>query len=158
MLRRPVLISLLCAALTASAASDALTGDWQVNGGGAVLRVAAPADEGAAMNIVWLDGPDWSIAPGTVIGTATPGSAPGVYDLRLDVDPDGRSRTRTATFAVRMTDADTLDFEAYSHRTGISLWRWVPYLFRVTIVRNKQQPHGLDGARRVGAAPQYIVL
>ena len=156
---RPVLvICLLMAGLRAAAVSDVLAGDWQVNGGGALLRIAGPAAEGGDMDIIWLDGPDWSIRPGTVIGSARRGSAPGVYDLRLMASPDGRKRLREATFAVEMPDADTLDFRAYSRGLAVSLWRWVPYLFRVTVERGRERPQGLDGAKRAGAAPQFVVL
>ncbi len=157
--RAAAAICMLWAASAVHAATDVLTGDWRVNGGGATLRIGAPAADGGSMTVTWLDGPDWSIEPGTLVGTATPGSEPGVYDLRLAVDPDsGGRRSRTAAFAVHMPDGDTLDFRPYNHRTTVSLWRWVPYLFRVTVVKGREHPEGLDGARRVGATPRFVVL
>lgn len=140
-------------------AADPLEGDWQVNGGGACLRFATPDIDGDPLRVIWLDGDDWRIPPGTVIGHAVPGATPGVYDCSLSVNPAGRRRHTTATFVLRMTDdGDGLSFEAYRRNRRISLWRWIPYLFRVTVISGSNRPAGLDGARRICAEPQFIVL
>lgn len=158
--RSVLTVMLAAAAWLCACAADALEGDWQVHGGGACLRVCPAPVPGAPMAVLWLDGPDPSIAPMEQIGEAVPGAEPGLYDFRVKADPaSGKKRARYMSFAVRLTDsADGLAFEAYNRGRRVSLWRWIPYLFRVTVSEPRRRPAGLDGARRVGAPPQFIVL
>lgn len=157
--RRLAALALSLAGTLAAAASDPLEGDWQVNGGGATLRFECGAARDGSLDIVWLDGPALDIAPGTRIGSAVPGATPGVYDCRMEAGPEpGGKRSRT-TFALRLgADADSFSFEAYRRNLRISLRRLLPYLFRVAVIEGSNRPSGLDGGRRLGAAPQFIVL
>lgn len=143
--------------------ADPLTGRWQVNGDGAVFDIVeAPGIPG---ELLWryVDGADLSIAPGTVVGTARRGASPGLYDCRLSCDPHkktGATEGRTVAFTATLDNntADNLVFHYYRHRRRVSLWRMLPYLFRVSVETNVEHPAGLEGARRVDAPQQYIVL
>lgn len=155
---RRLLMTALAAFVLAqgAVAADPLEGDWKINGDGATLRFVASSGEGGRLDVLWLDGPALDIAPLTVIGSAVPGAAAGTYDCCLDTGL-GRQRRR-ATFALRLNGDGGLAFEAYRRRARISLWRLVPYLFRVSVIKQTDRPSGLDGARRVGAPPSFIVI
>lgn len=160
MLRHLTLVLLAAAVPTvACLGADALEGEWRIYGEGAVLRVNPPEREGGPMEIVWMDGPAVRLLPGTVIGTARPGAAPGLYDFSVQVDPTGRARSRHVTFAARLSqDGDDLIFETYDTRRRVSIWRIVPYFFRVGLTKGDRRPDGLDGARRTDAPPKFLVL
>lgn len=156
-------VTAIIVALTASlaaAASDPLAGRWAVGDGGAVLDIVEMPGVGGNLEIRWVDGPDFSILPGTPIGVACSTSEAGKYDCRVTTDPRrARSPARKVDFVLEL-DGNTGDSFSMSHyRRGrrVTLWRWLPYLFRMSI-SNSEVPAGLDGARRVDAPPSYVVL
>lgn len=150
---------IVCCGLT-SAAADALQGRWRIHGGGATLDFVTTAGSDGGIDIVWYDGPDLSIPQGTVIGHAVPGARTGEYDCHISTDPrrPGSASKHAADFRIRLTDGDNMAFEAYRRTRRVSLWRWLPYLFRVTVVSEDNRPADLDGASRVDATPRFIVI
>lgn len=159
MTRRLAALVLWLAGVPAAAASDPLEGDWQVNGGGASLRFETGAYRDGSLDIVWLDGPALDIAPGTRVGSAVPGAGAGVYDCRMEACPGPSGKRSRATFVLRLgPDADSFVLEPYRRNRRISLRRLLPYLFRVAVIERSDRPSGLDGGRRLGSAPKFIVL
>ncbi|MDE6288769.1 MAG: hypothetical protein K2M00_08310 [Muribaculaceae bacterium] len=143
--------------------ADPLTGRWQVNGDGAVFDIVEAPGIPGELQWRYVDGADLSITPGTVVGTARRGASPGLYDCRLNCDPHKKSgvpegRTVAFTATLDATTGDNLVFHYYKHRRRISLWRVLPYLFRITVESSVEHPAGLEGARRADAPQQYIVL
>ena len=141
--------------------SQPVEGDWQVNGGGATLRFEPSRGDEGRLNIVWLDGPDLAIEPGTIIGSAIVTSQPGVYDCAVDTDPRGKGdRRHYARFVVKL-DADTGDsftFAPYEQGVRFQLQALLPYWWRRPVKQVDTRPAGLDGARRVGAPKQFVEL
>lgn len=160
-MRSLLIIFSLFAAITMHAA-DPLEGRWQVNGDGALVDIVATAGTSGVMEMRWVDGPDLSIEPGTVVGTITPSSTAKVYDCHALVDPrqSNVAKQRKVYFAIRFLgdSANDIGFEAYERRRRISLWRWIPYMFRVSLTKEASRPNELDGASRVTDYPDYIVL
>lgn len=162
----PRLIAILTALTlyaTAAHAADPLEGLWRVNGGGAVLEFAPEPGNSGRLTIAYIDGPDMSIIPGTVIGNAIPAGNPGKYDCRMSTDPrpDRRhGRNDNLAFTIEFSDenADAISLVYYRHKGRVSLARWIPYLFRVTYRPAPEGAGAPDGARREGAPPQFIVL
>lgn len=159
-MRFATLISALLFAVSAVMGADPLQGRWQINGGGALLDFTPAVSAGGALDIVWCDGPDLRIPQGAVIGSAVPSGTPGVYDCRILLDPrsDRTAGRRSATFRLTLGGRDSFSLEPYRPRRTVSLWRWLPYLFRVTVINEENRPAGLDGAARVGADPRFIVI
>lgn len=151
----------IAAALWALAAWGAypVEGEWQLNGGGARLRFEQSAGAEGTFDIVWVDGPDFSIEPGTVVGHAVASPTPGVYDCSVDTDPRGKGdRRRRARFVIKL-DADTGDsfsFAPYEQGIRFSPQALLPYWWRRPFKSVDTRPDGLDGARRVGAPKQYL--
>ncbi len=146
-----------------AAAADPLTGRWQINGDGAVVDIVESGTPGGTLSMLWVDGPeDISLDAGTVIGTITPAPNVGTYDCHALVNPSahrkGRRRYHDFTVTLSKDDINSLTFTEYRRTSTVSLWRWIPYLFRVTVINSSNRPGGLDGARRVDAPPTYIVL
>lgn len=158
---KAVLLALALAAATAASATDPLEGRWEINGRGATVDIAPAPGQPGVLEMSVADSPDMSVAPGTVIGTVVPSSVTGVYDCRVSSDPRGIHHKRgTVAFTIEFADdtGDAVRFNYYRHRRRVSLWRWIPYLFRVAVVSPAESPANLDGARRAGSPDRYIVL
>ena len=144
-----------------SRAASPLQGDWQMNGGGALLRFAPAAGSQADLDIVWLDGPALDIPEGTVIGSAVASPEAGVYDCRVDFDPRGRGdRRKYVRFVIRIDKktSDSFTITPYEQKTRVSLHALLPYWWRRPLRTVDTRPGGLDGARRVGAPKQFVEL
>lgn len=155
----------ICAVLVlinlAAVAASPIEGEWQVTNRGARLCFRASAGAPGSYDIVWMDGPDFSITPGTVIGYANETPETGVFDCRVSTDPRGKGdKKRYARFVIRL-DADTGDtfkFAPYEQGVKISLYSLLPYWWRRPVKTVNNRPSGLDGARRVGAPNPYVEL
>lgn len=158
---RIVSIALFIALGLPAFAASPIEGDWQVYGGGAALRFAPSRGAAGSFDIIWLDGPELSIEPGTVVGKALETATPGVYDCRVERDPRGKAdKHRYANFVVRL-DADTGDsftFAPYEQRTKFSIQALLPYWWRRSFKKVDSRPSNLDGARRIGAPKPYVEL
>lgn len=160
---RPALLVVAALSSLAAAATDPIEGRWTVNGGGAVIEIARAPGADERFSVTMVDSPDLKVAPGTVLGYACPAPATGRYDCHLSADPSPRHRRaggRKVDFSIEFADgtSDAIIFSYYQKGRRISLWRWLPYLFRVTVSDPHRDSSGLDGARRLGAPPRTIVI
>lgn len=162
MIARRLLACLMAAMIwLTAAAADPIVGRWQVNAGGAVFDIKPLPGNSEALVMLWVDGPDFSLEPGTEIGRLYPSATPGSYDCRAATDPRRAGiRKRTADFVITFSDTDpnTLILRAYHRRKRVSLWRWIPYFFRITIIQDSNRPEDLEGARRIDSPPRTIEL
>ena len=160
-MKRTLVACIITGIAWAIQAASPIEGDWIVNNSGVVLRFVRASEGTAFYDILWIDGPDLSILPGTKVGSATATPDLAVYDCSVVTDPRGSSdKKRYARFAIRL-DADTGDsfvFTPYEQGVKFSLQSLLPYWWRRPIKTVNTRPNGLDGARRVGAPDQYIEL
>lgn len=162
-MHRFALAALLSAVAFAALATDPIEGRWTVNGGGAVIEIARAPGADERFCVTMVDSPDFSLAPGTLLGYVDPAPAPGRYDCHLSSDPSPRHRGRSnrkVNFSIEFAggNSDAITFHYYQKGRRISLWRWLPYLFRVTVRESRDDASGLDGARRLDAPPRVIVI
>ncbi|MDE6269609.1 MAG: hypothetical protein K2M12_01975, partial [Muribaculaceae bacterium] len=93
------------------------------------------------------DSPDMSLVPGTLIGTMQRTPSPGRFVARMVQNPSApHGRKRNLLF--KLTPEGNISFEVINTGRRISLWRWIPYLFRVTVIENRQAPADTQGAVR----------
>lgn len=159
---RLILIYLLTLTATVSLrGASPIEGDWRMSRDGALLRIRASNGNADSFDIIWLDGPDFSIEPGKVIGHAFLSPTPGVYDCSVMTDPRGRGdKHRYARFVIRL-DADTADsftLAPYEQGVKFSPLSLLPYWWRRPLRPVDTRPSGLDGARKVGAPKQFVEL
>lgn len=141
----------------ASSPHEPVEGLWRMNGGGALIQISPDGDR---LSMLYLDGPDLSIPPGTPIGYLVAGAEAGVYDCHATVDPRGRQSLQAgAAFVVRLKgdNADELEFDAYRDRPKLTVRVRMPWLFNVNVSR-PDSPRGLDGGRRADSPPPFVVL
>lgn len=158
--RRPIAALAAIVALTALGA-DPIEGRWQIHGHGAIIDIIEAPGVPGNLEVLAVDCPDMSIAPGTRLGTMTPGGRPGTYDCSMITDPRGDSRSgrgERRSMAVTL-HGDRLEFKFYNRGVQVSLRRWLPYLFRITVVSESNRPDWLDGASRVDDSnPTFITI
>lgn len=142
--------------------ADPVEGLWRVSANGPLLRIAADNSSTDALNIIWEDGEQLSIVPGTVIGYAVPSPRKGVYDCHTSLVPAGKKKgSKSEThFVIRLLKgANDIAFEPYEQSIQVDVHRILPWwLRRISVKKTDTRPQGLDGARRVGAPPRNLDL
>ena len=151
-------LTLLLAALCALAA-DPIVGRWRILGSSDVVDIR-PADVADEFVMLWVDGDDCSIMPGTVVGRLTAAPAPGLYDCRMPIDPTGDTNPKVweATVTISPSDPYTFTFGHYERRNSLNVRNLLPRWLRVSVSRKDSRPNNLDGARRVDSPPRFVSL
>ncbi len=156
------ILSLFMLLIPAIFAADPLVGRWQVNGGGALIDIVARAGNDGSLAMLWIDGPDLSIPEGTEIAVIYPTHTIGTYDCRASSDPvrTANARTRDINFVIKFDENtnNSVGFHTYQRKRKISLWRWIPYLFRISLINESNRPNNLEGATRVTDIPRQITI
>lgn len=148
---RVAVLLLSVAAAVSGYGRDAAEGDWRMTGSGVEFAVTQSATEADVLDLTLLHAEDMSLLPGTHIGTMRRTPESGRYVARIAVNPSGAKGRRMRNVLVKFTDEGSLIFEPYRSGKRISLWRWIPYLFRVTVIEDGREPAGINGAVRLGA-------
>ncbi|MDE6310293.1 MAG: hypothetical protein K2L96_00550 [Muribaculaceae bacterium] len=137
-----------------AAASDPVEGLWQMSptGGGAVFELQACPGQRGVFELRMIESPDWRIPPGTVCGRVMAAARPGVYECVMDAAPGAKKKSLKGAYTATLELDDTghrLLFKPYSRHRRVSLHRWLPYFFRVTLERENPRPSDLEGAVRI---------
>jgi len=127
--------------------SDPICGIWQMGGDGATFAVIPRQGSSAVFDIVLVDSPDMSVLPGLIMGKAASTGKPGHYDAEFDSSTGPVKRNRRCIIV--LDNEGGLTFNSYKKGKNISLWRWLPYLYRVTITDRNTRPANADGAVRI---------
>lgn len=136
---------LLFVAAVAASAADPLCGRWRMTSGGAEIEIAPHPTDADTYSVTLYHSEDYTIPAATPIGQIRRTATPGRYVATLCDNPTAPfPKKRSLVVSVR-TDG-TLGFEPYSKGRRISLWRWIPYLFRVTVIERGHQPSDTEGA------------
>ena len=148
------------AAIFPCRAADPIEGRWNIGNGEAVVDVKPSVRGDGYFDIIWVDGADCSVLPGTAVGTMTATPKPGLYDCRMPLDPVGRTNPKTweATVTLDEKDPDNFTFGHYERRMQVSMRNLLPRWLRITVNRKDTRPGNLDGGRRVGAPPRFVSL
>lgn len=167
-MKHAALTAMLAAAVFAAgaAAPDSLSldapgatppeGIWRMLPEGAVFAVR-PAPAAGCYELVVLDSPDYTVAPGTPMGTMSPTATPWVYDAALSGAP-GRAGSAVRNFMVEVDpEGGRLKMRSYSGSHRLSVRRWAGYLFRLS-VDPPNRPDSDDGAVRLAPQPGEIVF
>jgi len=131
-----------------------LEGVWLMSADGAMIAIESESGNAGSYKVTLVDSPDFTVRPGTPLGTLTATARPGVYDLTLTTVPglrkDYKDRLgRRHNYILETKENGRFTLSAYHRGRRISLRRWLPYLFRVSVVENATRPEGIDGAVRI---------
>lgn len=130
-----------------SRGSDPITGIWKIGGDGATIAFLPQAASASAFDIVLLDSPDLSILPGDIIGEAVTTGRLATYDASMNTSP---GTTKRKVKSILTIDKDgRLNIRPYKQGKSVKLWRWLPYLFRISVSEHDTRPDGVDGAVKI---------
>lgn len=132
--------------------ANPVTGIWKIGGDGATVAILPVAASSGRFDIYLLDSPDMSVIPGDKIGSAVSTGETGVFDAEM-ISSQGLREKRQRFIMTLGTDGH-LSFKSYKKGKKISLWRFIPYLFRVSVKSYDTRPESVDGAVRIYPANQ----
>lgn len=127
--------------------SDPLCGLWRMGTDGATVAILPVNASRGRFDIFLIDSPDLSAIPGRLIGNAVSTGSAATYDAEFA--GAGKFHNRRQRFIITLGDDGHLHFKPYKKGKKISLWRWLPYLYRFTITDIDTRPTNADGAVRV---------
>lgn len=139
--------------------ADPIEGRWNLGNGQAVVDIRSAEPRGH-FDMVWVDGADCSVLPGTIVGHIEAAPSQGLYDCRMPVDPLGGTDPKIweATITIHPDDPYAFTFGHYERRTSVNIRNLLPRWLRISINRKDTRPGNLDGARRTDAPPRFISL
>lgn len=129
-------------------------GLWQFTGEGATILVerssrrSSPDALPVSYNIIMASPVDDTVPSGEFIGRMLLTAVSDSYDCYLLADPSHPEKGERR-FTVKLNDPGHLSFVREKSGVSVSLWRWIPYLYRVTVVRRHERDPRLDGAVKV---------
>lgn len=88
------------------------------------------------------------LKPGTLIGTLYATPETDTFKADIAVNPLSKSASRQKQFLLKLKDPTHLTYTKINSGLSISLWRLIPYLFRVTVTNNKSRLD-LDGCIKI---------
>lgn len=125
-----------------------IEGVWRMSGSEGLFAVIA--DPGTIFfKLIVVDSPDRNILPGTVMGACTAAGRADCYDARIYTSGDTGILSKPKRFTVTLDDDGRLIMVPVTNKLKVNLWRFLPYMFRMTVTRVNNRPDNLDGAVRV---------
>lgn len=126
---------------------DPVCGIWQLGGDGAQIAIVNRTGEKSKFDIYLIDSPDMSVIPGAVIGLLSATGKLGTYDAQF-YSVKGPLK-RTMRYIVSLGNDGRMQFDSYKKGKSVALWRWIPYLYRISVTDRNTRPSNADGAVRV---------
>ncbi|MDE5567879.1 MAG: hypothetical protein K2J12_05500 [Muribaculaceae bacterium] len=136
-----------------SRGADPLGGIWRMGPDGATIAILPVAASQGRFEIYLLDSPDMSVIPGGKIGSAVSTGVNGTYDAEFA--GAGKLTAKRQRFIITLSADGNLNFRSYKKGKKISLGRWLPYLYRVSVSDYNTRPTSVDGAIRVYPRGNY---
>ena len=136
-------------------ATDPLEGLWRfrdMDGSGATVLIHRDTARPDRLAVTMMYSPDPDIIPGNICGYITPTARSGTYNASFSSSPvpkPGLSLTGKRDFALTVSEDGVFTLKPYNRTHTLSLRRWLPYLFRVSVVEHPDRPDNLDGAIRI---------
>lgn len=127
--------------------SDPLCGLWRMGTDGATVAILPVNASRGRFDIFLIDSPDLSAIPGRQIGSVVTTGSAATYDAEFV--GAGKFRNKRQRFIITLGDDGHLSLRPYKKGKKISLWRWLPYLYRFTVSDIDTRPTNADGAVRV---------
>lgn len=129
--------------------SAPIEGVWRISGSEGLFAVVA--DPGSIFfRLVVVDSPDRNVLPGTVMGACTAVGRNNSYDAKIYTSGATTGiLSRPRRFTVTLSDEGRLIMVPVTDKLKVNLWRFLPYMFRVSVTRVNDRPNNIDGAVRV---------
>lgn len=126
---------------------DDVEGYWELTAGGALLEFRRTPGKSGSYDIFLIDSPDYTVVPGTKLGSMDATAVAGKFDVILAADPRRGPGGKSRRFIFDIENGK-LRMSAYKVGKTVNIYRLLPYLFRVGIRDTGNRPEGIDGAIR----------
>lgn len=133
-----------------------IEGLWQWVDDGAIIAIerAKTIEAVTTYRMVVIESPHRSIRPGTVMGYLTTTAKQDNFDARIYTDNNLNGLLHSSkSFNIVMSDNSRLAITPYREGISVSLWRWIPYMYRIGISTRGNRPQGLDGCIKIFPLP-----
>ena len=130
-----------------SRGADPVSGIWRFGNEGATVAILPAPASSTHFEIYLLDSPDMSVIPGDMIGSAVSTGETGIFDAEMFSRQ--LLREKRQRFIMTLGRDGHLGFKSYKKGRQISLLRFIPYLFRVSIKSYDTRPESVDGAVKI---------
>lgn len=111
-------------------------------------RIRGTAPAGSVLFVV-LGSPRPAIAPGTVMGWASPAAKNGKWDAWFFTRAEGCTLSGLKRFTLSADDDTRLQMNEVHKGVAANLWRLLPYMYRRVFSNVDDRERGLDGFLRV---------
>lgn len=142
--------------------ASGISGVWRTTKAGAIFELRPMAGHSDSYDVVLVDGADYRICSGTVVGTMHATAKDGVYDASFVSDPasTGKMSLKGKQRCMVTFDDNNLrcTFSPYGRGKRLALYRLVPYLFRVAVVDDSRRQPDIHGAVRIDVTSQPVSL
>lgn len=126
----------------------AIEGVWRISGSEGIFAVAA--DPGTIFfKLIIVDSPDRNMLPGTVMGACTAAGRNDCFDARIFTSGNTGLLSRPKRFTLTLSEDGRLIMVPVTNKLKLNLWRFLPYMFRMSVTRVNDRPDNLDGAIRI---------
>ena len=128
-------------------------GLWQFLPDGAVVAIERSDNRDGysaqKFNVVIVKSGDAEVEEGTLIGNIFSSATANHFTAELFSNVKGETASKKKKFVLTLTDKGHLAFVMEKGKFRLDFWRWLPYLFRLSVERNKGIPGGVDGCVRL---------
>ncbi len=108
-------------------------------------------------NVIMTESVDDEVEVGTLIGYVYATADPTRFKAKLFTNIHGYKSSKLKNFELTLSDKAHLNFMASNNKIRLDFWRWIPYLFRVSVVRNKESNVGTTGCVKIFPETQEAI-
>ena len=127
-----------------------IEGIWQFMPDGATVAVERAEvnidSHISRYNVVTVDD---DVEDGTLIGHIYSSASATQFTAELYSDIHGDKSLKLKKYILDLTDKGRLTFNTGSNKVRLDFWRWLPYLFRISVVRDKKSANIANGCVKI---------
>ncbi len=130
-----------------------IEGVWQFMPDGATIAIERDETASTGLvckyNIVVVNSVDINVDDGALIGTLYPTAKPDCFTANIYTDKQGDKSEKLKKFILTLTDNGHLAMTDKKGKIRLDFWRWLPYLFRISVSRIRSSENALEGCVRL---------
>lgn len=130
-----------------------IEGIWQFMPDGATVAVERAEvnidSHISRYNVVIVSSVDDDVEDGTLIGHIYSSASATQFTAELYSDIHGDKSLKLKKYILDLTDKGRQTFNSGSNKVRLDFWRWLPYLFRISVVRDKKSANIANGCIKI---------
>lgn len=130
-----------------------IEGIWQFMPDGATIAIeraqVSVESQINRYNVVIVSSVDDNVDDGTLIGYVYPTASANQFTAELYSSIQGNKSLKLKKYVLELTDKGRLTFKSGNTKVRLDFWRWLPYLFRISVARDKKSSNAIDGCVKI---------